>query len=461
MSFKRLVMGLIVLAAVGAGGWWLLGQASGETGTPTAAASAPVATASANSVAAEGRIVPLRHAELAFQTSGQVVEILVQEGDAVTAGDPLLRLDPRDHEIAVTQAQANLAQAKADVKTANAGLLGAQTALVAAQLAAKTAEAQLALAQAEPLPQEIAMAGSSIDIATANITHTLANRDLTLEGARDAEIRAAEAQVKEAYLHMLQARYERDELNKADDLKDDEKVRAQMQLNAAIVNLDAAEAALDELLAGATAGERRAAEGAVSGALAQRDAAQAQLELLLAGAKPEQIAVAEAGVEQTAKAVAEAELAAVGAGQAVAGAEARVAQAQAALDAAQATLERMTLTAPFDGTVADISVTLGETVSPGVPALTLADMTGWLVETTDLSELDVGSVAVGDRVEVEVDALPDQVLTGTFTDIASVSSLVRGDVTYVVTVRLDDLSLQDGSEHHLRWGMTAYVQVGQ
>jgi multidrug resistance efflux pump len=193
--------------------------------------------------------------------------------------------------------------------------------------------------------------------------------------------------------------------------------------------------------------------------LAQRDAAQAQLDLLLAGAKPEQIAVAEAGVEQAAEAVAEAELAAVGAGQAVVAAEARVAQAQAALDAAQAALERLTLTAPFDGTVADIGVALGETVSPGVPALTLADMNGWLVETTDLSELDVASVVIGDRVEVEVDALPDQVLTGTFTDIASVSSLVRGDVTYVVTVRLDDADLHNGSEHPLRWGMTAYVQV--
>jgi hypothetical protein len=94
-----------------------------------------------------------------------------------------------------------------------------------------------------------------------------------------------------------------------------------------------------------------------------------------------------------------------------------------------------------------------------VPALTLADMTGWLVETTDLSELDVASVTIGDRVEVEVDALPDQVLTGTFTDIAGVSSLVRGDVTYVVTVRLDDADLKTGSELPLRWGMTAYVKV--
>ena len=460
MSFKRLITGLLVLAALVAGGWWLLGPASGETAAATSETTAAIEPAKVDSVAAEGRVVPLRHAELAFETSGQVVEILVQEGDTVKAGDPLLRLDPTDQQIAVTQAQANLAQSEADVETANAGLLAAQTALLAAQLGAKTAEVQLALAQAEALPQEIAALESSVDVATASITQTLAQRDLILQAAQEAEIRAAEAQVKEAYLHMLQARYERDQLNKADDAKEEDKVRAQMQLNAAIVNLDAAEAAVDELLAGATAGERQAAEGAVSAAVARRDASQAQLELLLAGAKPEQIAVAEAGVEQAARAVAEADLAAAGAAQMVAQAEAGVAQAAAALDAAHAALERLTLTAPFDGTVADIALRLGETVSPGVPVLTLADMDGWLVETTDLSELDVASVTVGDRVEVEVDALPGVILNGTFSDIASVSNLVQGDVTYVVTVRLDAPS-QDGSPAPLRWGMTAYVNVEQ
>ena len=193
--------------------------------------------------------------------------------------------------------------------------------------------------------------------------------------------------------------------------------------------------------------------------MARRDGAQAQLELLLVGTKPEQIAVTEAGVEQAVKAVAEAELAVVSAGQTVAQAEARVAQAQAGIDAAHAALERLTLTAPFDGIVADIAVRLGETVSPGVPVLTLADVNRWLVETTDLSELDVASVAIGDRVEVEVDALPDQILMGTLIDIAPISSLVQGDVTYVVTARLDDAYLQDDSELPLRWGMTAVVNV--
>jgi HlyD family secretion protein len=461
MSFKRLMMGVVVLATVVVGGWLLLGQPSGEKETPSAEASAPSVSASLETISAEGRVVPRRHAELAFETSGQVVEILVQEGSAVQAGDPLLRLEPKDREITLVQAQANLAQAKADREAANAGLLAAQTALVAARLGAETAGAQLALIQAEPLPQEIAVLGSSVDVATANITHTLASRDLILEGARDAEIRAGEAQVKEAYLHMLQARHERDELNRADDVQDDAQVRAQMQLNAAIVNLDAAEAALDELLAGAMAGERQAAEGAVAGALARRDAAQAQLALLLAGAKPEQIAVAEAGLEQAIKAVAEAELAVAVAGRQGVQAQARVDQAQAAVDAARAALERLTLKAPFDGSVADVAVRLGETVSPGVPTLSLADMSGWLVETSDLSELDVTAVVVGDGVEVEVDALPDQVLKGTFTEIADVSSLVRGDVTYAVTVRLDDSYMQEGSGLPLRWGMTAYVKVKQ
>jgi hypothetical protein len=77
-------------------------------------------------------------------------------------------------------------------------------------------------------------------------------------------------------------------------------------------------------------------------------------------------------------------------------------------------------------------------VAPGVPVLLLADMSGWLVKTTDLTELSVVSVGVGLPVEISVDAIPDVTLTGTVTDIATVSELVRGDVVYEVTIRLDE-----------------------
>jgi multidrug resistance efflux pump len=198
---------------------------------------------------------------------------------------------------------------------------------------------------------------------------------------------------------------------------------------------------------------RQAANANVAEAAASSDGAQTQLNLLQAGAKPEQIQAAEVGVDQAEAAVVEAELAVVQAGAAVAQAEAGVEQAQTALESAQVALERMTLKAPFDGRVGDLSVEVGEVVSPGMPAVTLADFSNWLVETTDLTELDVVSVSVGMPVEVNVDAIPDEVLSGTVIDIATVSTLTRGDVTYVVTIEIDETDLP------LRWGMTTFVEI--
>jgi len=99
-------------------------------------------------------------------------------------------------------------------------------------------------------------------------------------------------------------------------------------------------------------------------------------------------------------------------------------------------------------------VELGQVVSPGVAVLTLADLSGWLVETTDLTELDVVAVAAGLPATVKIDAIPNETLTGKVTDIAAVSSLNRGDVTYSVTIALDE-----ASDLPLRWGMTAFVTV--
>jgi hypothetical protein len=60
---------------------------------------------------------------------------------------------------------------------------------------------------------------------------------------------------------------------------------------------------------------------------------------------------------------------------------------------------------------------------------------------------------VGDAAEVRIDAIENETLSGTVTEIASVSTLTRGDVTYAVTIQLDANSLP------LRWGMTAFVDI--
>jgi multidrug resistance efflux pump len=178
-----------------------------------------------------------------------------------------------------------------------------------------------------------------------------------------------------------------------------------------------------------------------------------------AGSSQEAIAVAEAGVKE-----AEAALAAVRAGatdQEIAIAKAGVEEARAGLGAAQAAYEMAEasladyqLVAPYASTVARISTHLGEFVSPSVPVVSLGNTADWYVETDDLTEIDVVQVAVGQPVKVTIDAIPGRDFSGVVTEIAPRSETKRGDVTYTVTIKLND-----ANNAPLRWGLTAFVDI--
>ena len=77
------------------------------TGTPEA-----IPTVIADStIIAEGRVEPLRDAEIAFTASGVVSEVLVEEGDAVKKGQPLIHLgDASDTQYAAAQLELVSAQ---------------------------------------------------------------------------------------------------------------------------------------------------------------------------------------------------------------------------------------------------------------------------------------------------------------------------------------------------------------
>ena len=130
-----------------------------------------------------------------------------------------------------------------------------------------------------------------------------------------------------------------------------------------------------------------------------------------------------------------------------------VARAQALVDSAKATLESQShLTAPFAGTVVSVDIFPAETVTPGQIVIVLGDLSGYRIETTDLSERDVPDVKIGQAVNVFVDAL-DQDFTGEVTDISNISSTLGGDVVYKVTIDFDQ------QPEGLLWGMSADVEI--
>ena len=132
-----------------------------------------------------------------------------------------------------------------------------------------------------------------------------------------------------------------------------------------------------------------------------------------------------------------------------------MAKTELAVEQLELQLEDAELRAPFDGVVSAVEVKVGDEVSPGQIVLVLATLDRLQVKTTDLTELDVGRIAVGHAVEVSVDALPDESFAGEVSEIALQGQDYRGDVVYAVTVEFSEAEFPET----LRWGMTAMVEI--
>ena len=137
-------------------------------------------------------------------------------------------------------------------------------------------------------------------------------------------------------------------------------------------------------------------------------------------------------------------------------ANAQVHQAQAALEQARVDLERTVIRSPVTGTVISRSVDVGQTVAASLQAPTLftiaQDLTKMQVDT-NVSEADIGHVAVGQVATFTVDAYPGQVMRGTVRDIRSAPIVVQNVVNYNAVIAVDN------PERKLKPGMTATVSI--
>lgn len=125
---------------------------------------------------------------------------------------------------------------------------------------------------------------------------------------------------------------------------------------------------------------------------------------------------------------------------------------EARLNAAKAGIAALEVVAPFDGVVANLDAKVGESISAGAEAVTIADFSSWMVKTTDLTEIDVVELAAGDPVTVQLDAIPSVSFKGTVESIGQTYTENQGDVVYEVTILLTD------TNPAMRWGMTAEVK---
>ncbi len=120
-------------------------------------------------------------------------------------------------------------------------------------------------------------------------------------------------------------------------------------------------------------------------------------------------------------------------------AQAQVAQAQDALDLAKQNVANAKIVAPFDGTVLWVAPHLGETATPGAPAITLADLAHMQTQV-GVDEDTLPLVKVGQTASITLDGLPGTALTGKVSKIGILATNTAGIVSVPVTIDIDPTS---------------------
>lgn len=190
-SKKRvLVSGAVALAIAGsaAGGYAWYQKPSTAPAGPTVEVRRGSLTETA---AASGKIEPDVQVEVKSRASGEVIEVLVKEGDQVEAGQLLVRLDPTD-------AERDLAEARVARDRVKAELAASQASLAVAELDKKNSQKT----------QEVAEKSAELGLGTSDAARTaahstqVAGANITLKraqlGSAQAQLKAAEFAVQDA-----------------------------------------------------------------------------------------------------------------------------------------------------------------------------------------------------------------------------------------------------------------------
>jgi len=392
---------LVLVVALVVGGGYVFTRSGGGGSEPARWRTATVTRGDLLvSISASGSVRPAAEVEVRSRATGVVRDVLVDEGQRISAGQVLVLIDDPDAAAAVRTAQANL-----DAAQARLGQAEAQRTSQAAQDAAQVRQAQ-----------------AGVDAARARLANLLA-------GSRPEEVQQAEEAVRVAAATLVLA--QRD-FERSEQLFRDGFISQQQ--------LDLAKAQLDQ-------------------ARAQHRSALERLNLVKAGATAEQIAEARAAVRQAEAALQQArarQLEEPVRQQQIAAARAEVRQAGTALANAASRLAETRIRAPVAGVVVKRSVEVGQSViggtaGSGTPVLSLAvDIP--VLAAVMVDEADIAQVRPGITAEVRADGLPGETFSGVVAAISPTSQLVSNVVQYEVTVEVTD------PRRLLKFGMTVEAE---
>ena len=290
--------------------------------------------------------------QVSSRVGGRILELHVQDNQFIEAGALIVDIDPRDYQVAVDRARAELADAQANAAAATSGIPITEVSTVTGT---RSASGGLEEAQAG-----VGIAESQIEASRAQLVAAQAHQ-------REREATATRTARDVERLKGLVAKEE----------------IPQQQYDAAVAAADAARAAAD-----ASKSDVLAAQAAI-GVAEQRarqsrgTAAQAQAAVQATRTAPQQLKVTQARAAMAA---------------------ARVKQAESALAQAELNLERTRITAPASGVINKKSIEVGQVIQPGQPLLALVSQDDLWV-TANFKETQLKDLRPGQKATVSVDAV--------------------------------------------------------
>ncbi|MEW5938958.1 MAG: efflux RND transporter periplasmic adaptor subunit [Chloroflexota bacterium] len=396
--------------------------------------------------------------DLAPELAGKVTEVLVAEGDSVRAGDPLLRLDPSLLTAQRAVASAQVDSAKAALASANAALASVQTQFdlavqtaIAAQQPATAKDWRFSAPDEFHQPawyftraEQVAAAQSELEAAQSALDAAQAELDQVIADLNNAEFLAAEtrlANARAAFLVAKQVKTAADYAAEGGGLQS----AADAAYNAALEELNAAQAAYDALLNTESAKAVLNARGKVAVAQLRYDTAYARLVALQTGTDSPAVVTASKALDQAKAALEQAKTA--------------VAQAEANLALLDTQLTKLTVYAPSDGVVLTRNVEPGEFVQPGATAFALGQLDN-LTITVFVPQDKYGELKLGQTATVTVDSFPGLTFTAAIVSISDKAEFTPRNVQTVEgrssTVYAIKLSVVD-PDGKLKIGMPADV----
>jgi len=329
-------------------------------------------------ITASGKVQPVQSVNISPKSPGLLAALNVEQGDTVKQGQIIARMDNSEIKMRILQYKANLEQVKA----------------------------QLAESQAGSRPEEIAQAKARVEQAQAQLA-------IIRDGNRLQEIQQAQAQVDSA---------------KASVVLTQSRVKRYQDLakNGAI-SQDSLEQYISEN----------------SKAKANLEEAQRRLSLLKVGNRNQDIQKQEAIVNQEKEGLRKLENG--DRPQEIARLKAAVASAEAQLKQQQVQQEDTIIRAPFSGIVTQRYATVGAYVSPAISASSDASATSTSIVAVarglevlaKVPEVDIPQIKQGQKVEIAIDAYPDEVFHGRVRLIAPEAVVEQNVTSFQVRVAID------------------------